>query len=79
MPLTLCTLHLPLLYEGTCLSSTASGPGLYSLYLMNEYMSLSIVQFYNVGVVILIEQLKKPLFFKAFGLKEKKENFPSER
>lgn len=48
MPL---TLHLPLLCEGPCYSSTAPGPGLYSLPLINEYMCLSIVQFYNVGTV----------------------------
>ena len=76
MPL---TLHLSLLYEGPCHPSTAPGPGLYFLPLINEYMCLSIVQFYNVGTVFLIAQLRKTLFFKAFGLKGKGKHIPRER
>ena len=76
MPL---TLHLPLLCEGPCYSSTAPGPGLHSLPLINEYLCLSIVQFYNVGTVFLIVQPRKTLLFKAFGLKGERKNIPRDR
>lgn len=64
---------------GTTYSSTAPGPGLHSLPLINEYMCLSIVQFHNVGTVFLSVQLRKTLLFTAFGLKGEGKNIPRER